>query len=70
MLGPAADPAKDGADRSLPAVLSEARFTLHGWLRGGNYDSSQGEAEFLEEALTPWRQRQSPPRARPGDPQG
>ena len=42
----------------LLAVLSEAHFLLHGWLRSGNCASSRGAKEFLEEALALWGQRQ------------
>jgi len=42
----------------LIAVLSEAHFILHGWLRSGNCGSSRGVVAFLEEALALWGQRQ------------
>jgi DNA-directed RNA polymerase subunit N (RpoN/RPB10) len=40
------------------AVLSEAHFLLHGWLRSGNCGTSRGVEEFLKEALALWGQRQ------------
>ena len=43
----------------LPAVLSEARSILPGWLRSGNCGSGRGVAEFLEEALAQWGRRQT-----------
>ena len=42
----------------LLAVLSEAHFLLHGWLRSGNCGTSGGVEEFLKEALALWGQRQ------------
>ena len=33
------------------AVLAEAPFLLHGWLRSGNCGTSRGVVEFLKEAL-------------------
>jgi hypothetical protein len=42
----------------LPAVLSEAHFLLHGWLRSGNCGTARGAEEFLKEALAMWGQRQ------------
>jgi hypothetical protein len=42
----------------LLAVLSEARFLLHGWLRSGNCGTSRGVEEFLQEALALWGQRE------------
>jgi hypothetical protein len=33
------------------AVLAEAHFLLHGWLRSGNCGTSRGVVEFLKEAL-------------------
>jgi hypothetical protein len=33
------------------AVLAEANFVLHSWLRSGNAGASQGAAQFLSEAL-------------------
>jgi len=35
----------------LLAVLSEASFVLHGWLRSGNTGSARGVVDFLKEAL-------------------
>jgi hypothetical protein len=35
----------------LLAVLAEAHFLLHGWLRSGNCGSARGAVEFLKEAL-------------------
>ena len=40
------------------AVLAEARFLLHGWLRSGSCRPARGAVEFLEEALVLWGQRQ------------
>src|ERR1035438_3032107 len=42
----------------LLAVLSEAHFLLHGWLRSGNCGAARGVVEFLQEALALWGQRQ------------
>src|SRR5246127_948560 len=36
----------------LLAVLAEANFVLHSWLRSGNAGPSQGAAQFLNEALS------------------
>lgn len=36
----------------LLAVLAEAHFILHGWLRSGNCTSGRGVSEFLTEALS------------------
>ena len=36
----------------LLAVLAEANFVLHSWLRSGNAGASQGAAQFLNEALS------------------
>lgn len=33
------------------AVLAEANFVLHAWLRSGNSGASQGAVQFLSEAL-------------------
>jgi hypothetical protein len=54
------NPRKHGRPSHYPllAVLSEAHFLLHGWLRSGNCGSSRGAEEFLEEALALWGQRQ------------
>jgi hypothetical protein len=40
-----------GSHHPLLAVLGEAYFVLHGWLRSGNCSSSRGVVEFLKEAL-------------------
>jgi len=55
------NPRKHGRPSHHPllAVLSEAHFLLHGWLRSGNCGSSRGVVEFLEEALALWGQRQT-----------
>src|ERR1019366_3915708 len=42
----------------LVAVLGEAHFLLHGWLRSGNCGTARGAEEFLKEALALWGQRQ------------
>jgi hypothetical protein len=42
----------------LLAVLSEAHFLLHGWLRSGNCGTARGVEEFLKAALALWGQRQ------------
>lgn len=54
------NPRKHGRPSHHPllAVLSEAHFLLHGWLRSGNCGSSRGAEEFLKEALALWGQRQ------------
>ena len=36
----------------LLAVLAEANFVLHSWLRSGNAGAGQGAAQFLSEALS------------------
>ena len=36
----------------LLAVLAEANFVLHAWLRSGNSGTGQGAAQFLSEALS------------------
>lgn len=36
----------------LLAVLAEAPFILHGWLRSGNTGPARGVIPFLQEALT------------------
>jgi DDE family transposase len=36
----------------LLAVLAEANFVLHAWLRSGNTGAGQGAAQFLSEALS------------------
>src|ERR1700684_1454037 len=47
------NPRKHGRPSHHPllAVLSEAHFLLHGWLRSGNCASARGAVEFLKEAL-------------------
>jgi hypothetical protein len=47
------NPRKPGRSSHHPllAVLGEAHFILHGWLRSGNTRSDSGVVEFLKEAL-------------------
>lgn len=47
------NPRKHGRPSHHPllAVLAEAHFILHGWLRSGNCGSGRGVVEFLKEAL-------------------
>lgn len=47
------NPRKRGRPSHHPllAVLAEAHFVLHGWLRSGNCSSARGVVEFLKEAL-------------------
>lgn len=47
------NPRKPGrpSHHPLVAVLAEAHFLLHGWLRSGNCGTSRGVVEFLKEAL-------------------
>jgi len=54
------NPRKHGRPSHHPllAVLCEAHFLLHGWLRSGNCGTSRGVEEFLKEALALWGQRQ------------
>jgi hypothetical protein len=40
-----------GSHHPLLAVLGEAHFILHGWLRSGNTRADTGVVEFLKEAL-------------------
>jgi len=40
-----------GSHHRLLAVLGEAYFILHGWLRSGNTAAASGVVEFLQEAL-------------------
>ena len=40
-----------GSHPPLLAVLGEAHFILHGWLRSGNTTAGRGVVEFLKEAL-------------------
>jgi hypothetical protein len=53
------NPRKHGRPSHPPlwAVLSEAHFLLHGWLRSGNCGTSPGVEEFLKEALALLGQR-------------
>jgi hypothetical protein len=55
------NPRKHGRPSHHPllAVLAEAHFLLHGWLRSGNCASARGAVEFLKEALALWGQRQT-----------
>jgi hypothetical protein len=54
------NPRKHGRPSHHPllAVLSEAHFLLHGWLRSGNCGTGRGVEEFLKEALALWGQRE------------
>jgi len=54
------NPRKHGRPSHHPllAVLAEAHFLLHGWLRSGNCGAARGVVEFLQEALALWGQRQ------------
>jgi hypothetical protein len=47
------NPKKHGraSHHPLLAVLAEATFVLHGWLRSGNCTAARGAVEFLKEAL-------------------
>jgi len=47
------NPKKHGRPSHHPllAILAEAHFVLHAWLRSGNCSSSRGVVEFLKEAL-------------------
>ena len=47
------NPRRKGRNSHHPllAVLAEAPFILHGWLRSGNCSSARGAVEFLKEAL-------------------
>jgi len=47
------NPRKHGRPSHHPllAVLAEAQFVLHGWLRSGNCGTARGVVEFLKEAL-------------------
>ena len=47
------NPKKHGRPSHHPllAVLAEAYFVLHGWLRSGNCGTGRGAVEFLKEAL-------------------
>jgi hypothetical protein len=48
------NPKKHGRPSHHPllAILEEASFVLHAWLRSGNCHSSRGVVEFLKEALS------------------
>jgi hypothetical protein len=50
------NPRKHGRPSHHPllAVLAEAHFVLHGWLRSGNCGAARGVVEFLQEALGLW----------------
>ena len=54
------NPRKHGRPSHHPllAVLAEAHFLLHGWLRSGNCGAARGVVEFLQEALALLGQRQ------------
>jgi hypothetical protein len=54
------NPRKHGRPSHHPllAILSEAHFLLHGWLRSGNCGTSRGVEEFLKEALALFGQRE------------
>src|SRR5207302_5718027 len=54
------NPRKHGRPSHHPllAVLAEAHFLLHGWLRSGNCGPARGVVEFREAALALWGQRQ------------
>jgi hypothetical protein len=47
------NPRRKGRNRHHPllAVLAEAQFILHGWLRSGNTGAARGVVPFLQEAL-------------------
>jgi hypothetical protein len=47
------NPRKHGRPSHHPllAILGEAHFVLHGWLRSGNCSAARGVVEFLKEAL-------------------
>jgi hypothetical protein len=47
-----------GSHHPLLAVLGEAGFILHGWLRSGNTRSDSGVVEFLKEALAKLESRE------------
>jgi hypothetical protein len=55
------NPRKHGRPSHHPllAVLAEAHFLLHGWLRSGNCGPARGVVEFLKEALALWQPRQT-----------
>jgi hypothetical protein len=47
-----------GSHHPLLAVLGEAYFILHGWLRSGNTTAGRGVVEFLKEALAKLENRE------------
>ena len=47
-----------GSHHPLLAVLGEAHFILHGWLRRGNTTAGRGVVEFLKEALAKLESRE------------
>jgi hypothetical protein len=47
-----------GSHHPLLAVLGEAYFILHGWLRSGNTTAGRGVVEFLKEALAKLESRE------------
>ena len=47
-----------GSHHPLLAVLGEAYFILHGWLRSGNTAAASGVVEFLQEALAKLESRE------------
>jgi hypothetical protein len=51
---PGFNPRRKGHNSHHPllAVLAEAQFVLHGWLRSGNTRASRGVVAFLQEALS------------------
>ena len=53
------NPRKHGrpSHHPLVAVLAEAHFLLHGWLRSGNCGTARGAVEFLKEALALLREK-------------
>jgi len=53
------NPRKHGraSHHPLLAVLGEAQFILHGWLRSGNCSAARGVVEFLKEALARLEER-------------
>jgi hypothetical protein len=54
------NPRKHGraSHHPLLAVLGEANFILHGWLRSGNTRSDSGVVEFLKEAMAKLQSRE------------
>lgn len=47
-----------GSHHPLLAVMGEAYFILHGWLRSGNTTAGRGVVEFLKEALAKLESRE------------